>query len=73
MPGNVFLPAAASGLPKDSVITWVAGTWIATGLGWALATLLIAGYTGLERRQFREVRCSSQCETPGPRQIRMIT
>jgi hypothetical protein len=35
--------------------TWVAGTWIATGLGWALATLLIAGYTGLARRQLHEV------------------
>jgi hypothetical protein len=31
--------------------TWVAGTWVATGLGWALATLLIAGYTGLARQQ----------------------
>jgi hypothetical protein len=31
--------------------TWVAGTWVATGLGWALATLLVAGYTGLARRQ----------------------
>jgi hypothetical protein len=31
--------------------TWVAGTWVATGLGWALATLLIAGYTGLARHQ----------------------
>ena len=30
--------------------TWVAGTWIATGLGWALVTLLVAGYTGLARR-----------------------
>jgi hypothetical protein len=30
---------------------WVAGTWIATGLGWALATLLVAGYTGMARRQ----------------------
>ena len=29
---------------------WVVGTWIATGLGWALATLLVAGYTGLVRR-----------------------
>ena len=29
---------------------WVASTWIATGLGWALATLLVAGYTGLVRR-----------------------
>jgi hypothetical protein len=29
---------------------WVIGTWIATGLGWALATLLVAGYTGLVRR-----------------------
>jgi hypothetical protein len=31
--------------------TWVAVTWIATALGWALATLLVAGYTGLARRQ----------------------
>lgn len=30
---------------------WVTGTWIATGLGWALATLLVAGYTGLARLQ----------------------
>ena len=30
---------------------WVACTWIATGLGWALVTLLIAGYTGLARKQ----------------------
>ena len=29
---------------------WVAGTWIAIGLGWALATLLVAGYTGLVRQ-----------------------
>jgi hypothetical protein len=29
---------------------WVAGSWVATGLGWALATLLVAGYTGLVRR-----------------------
>lgn len=29
---------------------WVIGSWIATGLGWALATLLVAGYTGLVRR-----------------------
>ena len=29
---------------------WVVGTWIATGLGWALATLLVAGYTGLVRK-----------------------
>jgi hypothetical protein len=29
---------------------WVVATWIATGLGWALATLLVAGYTGLVRR-----------------------
>jgi DNA segregation ATPase FtsK/SpoIIIE, S-DNA-T family len=29
---------------------WVVSTWIATGLGWALATLLVAGYTGLVRR-----------------------
>jgi hypothetical protein len=31
--------------------TWVTVTWIATGLGWALATLLVAGYTGLAHRQ----------------------
>jgi hypothetical protein len=31
--------------------TWVAGTWIATGLGWALVTLLVAGYTGIARRE----------------------
>jgi hypothetical protein len=30
---------------------WVTGTWIATGLGWALATLLVAGYTGIVRQQ----------------------
>jgi hypothetical protein len=30
---------------------WILGTWTATGLGWALATLLVAGYTGLARRQ----------------------
>jgi hypothetical protein len=29
---------------------WVGGTWIVTGLGWALATLLVAGYTGLVRQ-----------------------
>ncbi len=29
---------------------WVGLTWVATGLGWALATLLVAGYTGLVRR-----------------------
>jgi hypothetical protein len=29
---------------------WVSATWIATGLGWSLATLLAAGYTGLVRR-----------------------
>lgn len=29
---------------------WVTGTWIATGLGWALVTLLVAGYTGLVRQ-----------------------
>ena len=29
---------------------FVAATWIATGLGWALATLLVAGYTGLVRQ-----------------------
>ena len=30
---------------------WVSATWAATGLGWALATLLIAGYTGLVRQE----------------------
>lgn len=30
---------------------WVASTGIATGFGWALATLLIAGYTGLVRQE----------------------
>ena len=30
---------------------WAAGAWLATGLGWALATLLVAGDTGLARRQ----------------------
>ena len=29
---------------------WVGGAWVATGLGWALATLLVAGYTGLVRQ-----------------------
>jgi len=29
---------------------WVAGGWGATAAGWALATLLIAGYTGLVRQ-----------------------
>jgi hypothetical protein len=29
---------------------WVALSGVATGLGWALATLLVAGYTGLVRR-----------------------
>jgi hypothetical protein len=29
---------------------WVSGTWMATVAGWALATLLVAGYTGLVRR-----------------------
>jgi hypothetical protein len=31
--------------------TWALATWIATGLGWALVTLLVAGYTGLARRE----------------------
>ena len=31
--------------------TWVLATWIATALGWALVTLLVAGYTGLARRE----------------------
>jgi hypothetical protein len=30
---------------------WVAGRWAATGLGWALVTLLVVGYTGLVRQQ----------------------
>jgi hypothetical protein len=30
---------------------WVLTTWIATALGWALVTLLVAGYTGLARRE----------------------
>ena len=30
---------------------WVGGTWVATGLGWALATLFVAGYTGLVRSE----------------------
>lgn len=29
----------------------VAGTWVATGLGWALSTLAVAGYTGLIRKE----------------------
>jgi hypothetical protein len=29
---------------------WVGSSWVATGLGWALATLLVAGYTGLVRK-----------------------
>jgi hypothetical protein len=29
---------------------WVGGTWAATVAGWALATLLVAGYTGLVRQ-----------------------
>ena len=31
-------------------VAFTVATWIATGLGWALATLLVAGYTGLVRR-----------------------
>jgi hypothetical protein len=30
---------------------WVAGSWAATALGWAFVTLLVAGYTGLVRRE----------------------
>jgi hypothetical protein len=30
---------------------WVAGTWVATMLGWSLATLVVVGYTGLARRE----------------------
>jgi hypothetical protein len=29
---------------------WVAASWLMTGLGWATVTLLVAGYTGLVRR-----------------------
>jgi hypothetical protein len=29
---------------------WISSTWLATGLGWAMATLLVAGYTGLVRK-----------------------
>ena len=29
---------------------WVGRSWVATGLGWALAALLVAGYTGLVRK-----------------------
>lgn len=29
---------------------WVAGTWVATVTGWALATLLVAGYSGIVRK-----------------------
>jgi hypothetical protein len=32
-------------------VAFQVATWIATGLGWALATLLVAGYTGVVRRQ----------------------
>lgn len=32
-------------------LAWVVITWIATLLGWALATLLVAGYTGLVRQE----------------------
>ena len=31
-------------------VAFTVATWIATGLGWALVTLLVAGYTGLVRR-----------------------
>jgi hypothetical protein len=31
---------------------WVLGSWIATSLGWFLATLLVVGYTGLARQQY---------------------
>jgi hypothetical protein len=30
---------------------WVASRWVATGLGWALVTLLVVGYTGIVRQQ----------------------
>lgn len=29
---------------------WTAGSWIATGLGWAFSTLAVAGYTGIIKR-----------------------
>jgi hypothetical protein len=30
---------------------WVLGTWVATALGWFLATLLVVGYSGLARKE----------------------
>jgi len=30
---------------------WVLGTWMATALGWFLATLLVVGYSGLARQE----------------------
>lgn len=30
---------------------WVLGSWIATALGWFLATLLVVGYSGLAKQQ----------------------
>ena len=30
--------------------TFVTASWVAAGVGWALATLLAAGYTGLVRQ-----------------------
>jgi len=41
------------GLNGDAPGAWafVMFTWIATGLGWALGTLLVTGYTGLVRKE----------------------
>ena len=33
---------------------WVGLTWVATGLGWALVTLLVVGYTGLVRQDLKK-------------------
>jgi hypothetical protein len=30
---------------------WVSGSWLATALGWFLATLLVVGYSGLARKE----------------------
>lgn len=30
---------------------WVLGSWLATALGWFLATLLVVGYSGLARKE----------------------
>jgi len=33
---------------------WVGLSWVATGLGWALVTLLVVGYTGLVRQDLKQ-------------------